>query len=77
MTNVINHNLVPKHSKVSDTEKEKLYETFNISSKKLPKIMAEDPALTKLSVKAGDIIKIERSSKTAGVTTYYRVVIDG
>lgn len=73
---ITNHSLVPKHSRVSDTEKEKLYALYNITSKKLPKIMKDDPTLAKLGVKVGDIVKIERQSKTAGVSSYYREVID-
>ena len=74
---ITSHILVPKHSKVSDSEKEALLNKFNINSKELPKITKDDPALAKLSVKPGDIIKIERPSKTAGTAVYYRVVIDG
>ena len=74
---ITNHHLVPKHSKVSDTEKQKVFDTFNITSKRLPKIHLEDPAIAKLSIKIGDVIKIERKSKTAGIASYYRVVIDG
>ena len=74
---ITSHILVPKHLKVSDSEKEALLNKFNINSKELPKIMKDDPALAKLNVKPGDIIKIERPSKTAGTAVYYRVVIDG
>jgi DNA-directed RNA polymerase subunit H len=74
---VSKHILVPKHSKVSDSEKKKLFEKYNINGKELPRIFKEDPAIVKLSVKVGDIIKIERESQTAGVAKYYRVVVDG
>ncbi|PIN76825.1 DNA-directed RNA polymerase subunit H [Candidatus Woesearchaeota archaeon CG10_big_fil_rev_8_21_14_0_10_36_11] len=70
------HILVPKHTKVSDSEKEKICGTYNIVPTQLPKIFKEDPAISKLSAKAGDIIKIERQSKTAGIVPFYRVVID-
>lgn len=74
---ITSHNLVPKHSKVSDSEKEKIFEKYSITTKELPKIFKSDPAIAGLSVKIGDIIKVERESKTAGVSIYYRVVIDG
>ncbi len=45
--------------------------------KDLPKIMRKDQALARLNVKAGDIIRVERESKTAGRSYYYRVVVDG
>jgi len=71
------HNLVPKHSKVSDSEKAKLLEKYDITIKELPKIHNSDPAVVKLNLKMGDVVKIERESKTAGTAVYYRVVIDG
>jgi DNA-directed RNA polymerase subunit H (RpoH/RPB5) len=70
------HELVSEHKKLSDSEKNKLFETFNIKGKELPKISLTDPALANLGVKQGDIIKIERVSKTAGVTDYYRHVTE-
>jgi DNA-directed RNA polymerase subunit H len=74
---VTHYSLVPKHTKISDAEKEKVLSEFHISTKEMPKILKDDPALAKLNVKEGDVIKIERESKTAGVSYYYRVVING
>ncbi|MBS3116623.1 DNA-directed RNA polymerase subunit H [Candidatus Woesearchaeota archaeon] len=72
----IKHRLVPKHSKVSEAEKEKLFSNYNITSRELPKIFINDPAIAKQSnFKIGDVIKIERESKTAGTTFYYRIVV--
>ena len=75
--NVLQHRLVPKHSKISDSEKEKLFVTHTIEAKHLPKILITDPAISTLGVKAGDVIKIERESRTAGKTDYYRLVVEG
>ena len=74
---ITKHQLVPKHSVLADSKKEKLFAEFNIASRQLPKIIIDDPAIAKLGAKAGDVIVIERASKTSGVTKYYRVVIDG
>lgn len=73
--NVSEHMLVPKHTKLSEKEKEQLLKEFNITTKQLPKIKKKDPAIKHLDVKINDIIKIERKSPTSGKTTYYRVVI--
>ncbi len=70
------HSLVPKHSKLSDSEKEKLLKRYNTNPKSLPRIIKSDPAIAKLGAKLGDVIKIERESQTAGKTVYYRVVVD-
>jgi len=73
--NLTKHMLVPEHSKISESEKNKLLEAYGITIKELPKISKEDPAIESLDAKGGDIIKIERPSKTAGTAVYYRVVI--
>ncbi|MAE42963.1 DNA-directed RNA polymerase subunit H [Candidatus Woesearchaeota archaeon] len=70
------HILIPKHSKLSDKQKEKLLEQYNISLKELPRILKTDPALNSLNAKPGEVIKIERESLTAGHAVFYRVVID-
>jgi DNA-directed RNA polymerase subunit H (RpoH/RPB5) len=70
------HALVPKHTKLSDSEKNKLTEKFNIDLLSLPKITLTDPAISKLDTKIGDVVKIERKSKTSGISTFYRVVAE-
>ncbi len=71
------HELVPKHTKLNDSEKNKILEKYNISANALPRVSKDDPAIEKLGIKPGDVIKIERKSQTAGVSTYYRVVVEG
>jgi len=70
---VSKHQLVPKHSKVSDSEKKNLEKT-GMDWKALPKILKNDPAISKLDLKSGEMVKIERKSKTAGTAIYYRAV---
>tara|TARA_Y100000310_G_C20615024_1_gene780157 strand:+ start:142 stop:384 length:243 start_codon:yes stop_codon:yes gene_type:complete len=70
------HTLIPKHSKLSDKQKEKVLEDYKISLRELPRISKTDPALTSLNVKPGDVIKIIRTSLTAGEAIFYRVVVD-
>ena len=73
---VAKHHLVPKQSKLSDSEREKTLKQFQIEGKKLPRILRTDAAIAHLNAKKGDVIKIERESKTAGKSYYYRVVLD-
>ncbi len=68
--------LVPKHEILSEEEKKKLLEKFNISLKQLPRILITDPCVKALGAKVGDVIKITRKSPTAGEYFYYRVVVD-
>ena len=70
------HILIPKHSKISDTQKEKLLEKYNISVKELPRMLKTDSAITSLGAKPGDVIKIIRKSPTASEAIFYRVVVD-
>ncbi len=72
----LNHVLVPKHEILSREEKEQLLEKLGAKEKHLPMIPLEDPAIKDMKPKAGDVIKISRESQTAGMTTYYRVVVD-
>ncbi|BBL45293.1 DNA-directed RNA polymerase subunit H [Nanobdella aerobiophila] len=70
------HYLVPKHEKIDEQEKQELLRNYNIKLSDLPRIKISDPAIRKLEVKPGDVIKIIRDSPTAGESIYYRVVIE-
>ena len=70
------HVLTPKHSKVSDKEKENLLAKYNVTPKEMPKILKTDAAIKELDAKIGDVIKVTRKSQTAGESYYFRVVSD-
>ncbi len=70
------HDLVPKHEKLSDKQKKELYKKYKIDFKELPKILISDPALKELDVEEGDVLKITRESRVAGEAEYYRGVVD-
>jgi len=69
------HEIIPEHIKLSDKEAKALLKKYNITIREMPKILISDPAIAHLSVKEGDIIKIERKSRTAGEVVYYRGVV--
>jgi DNA-directed RNA polymerase subunit H len=73
---IIEHVLVPVHTKLSEKEAKALLERYAITIKELPKIYIDDPAIRHLDPKENDIIKIVRASPTAGKTVFYRGVID-
>jgi DNA-directed RNA polymerase subunit H len=71
------HKLVPQHKILSDKEKEKVLNKYNLTAMELPKILKNDPALKDLSPKVGDVVEITRDSPSAGKAVYYRVIING
>ena len=70
------HTLIPKHVKLSEKEKQKILEQYNISLKELPRIPKTDAAIVPLNAKPGDVIKIIRESPTAKESFFYRVVVN-
>jgi len=73
---VMSHQLVPKHEIITEKEAEKVFKEFKITKENLPKILITDPCVKRIGAKPGDIIKITRESPTAGVSEFYRIVID-
>ncbi len=71
---VTKHVLIPKHVKLGEKEKAELLERYKITVEALPKILKSDAAISELSVKDDDVIKIVRASPTAGESVFYRVV---
>ena len=73
---IAKHVLIPKHTKLSEKEKKDLLERYTISTKELPKIMSDDPAIAHLDAKQGDVIRIIRDSPTMGKSVFYRGVMN-
>lgn len=69
------HMLVPKHAKVSESEKKELLEKLNVSFSQLPAIYSDDPAIKHLDLEKNDLVKILRKSPTGGETVFYRRVL--
>ena len=74
MVEQIKHTLIPKHEKISEADKKALFEKYNVTFKELPKIVMNDPAIVHLELEEGDVVKITRSSYTAGTAIFYRGV---
>jgi len=66
------HILQPKHTKLSQSEVEKLITDLNISLAQLPKMKITDTALPE-KTEIGDVIKIERAID-GKKTSFYRAV---
>jgi len=70
------HIYVPKHEILAIAEAKKVLEKFHCKPTELPLILIRDPAIMKLGVKPGDMIKITSKSATAGESFYYRYVVE-
>jgi DNA-directed RNA polymerase subunit H (RpoH/RPB5) len=72
--NILKHTLVPKHTLLSLNEKEQFMKSYNImDSSQIPDISFFSPVSIVLGIRPGDIVKIERSSRTAVQADFYRV----
>ena len=79
---VMSHQMVPMHVLLSEKEEKEVLARYKTSKDCLPKIRKSDPCIQALEAQAGEeirrgrIIKIIRSSETAGKYICYRVVVD-
>ena len=73
---VPDHVYIPKHEIMTKKEAEEVLKKFNCKPTELPLIFVNDPAIIVLGVKPGDMIKISRTSGTAGESIYYRYVVE-
>jgi DNA-directed RNA polymerase subunit H len=75
MVDVSQHDLVPEHTLLDDpAEVEAVLEEYNVSKTNLPKIRKNDPALPD-GATPGDIVRIDRDSRTTDRAVVYRLVI--
>ena len=75
--NVLDHCLVPKHSILSKADAKAFKEKYNITNiNQVPEISRYDAAGKCIFIKPGDIVKIERSSKNAIISEYFRHCIN-
>ena len=73
---ITKHELVPEHIKLTEEEKKKILEKYNVSARQMPSILKTDPAIQHLVPVSGDLIMVKRKSATAGESAYYRMVKD-
>lgn len=75
MVDVSEHDLVPEHTVLDEEEADTVLEEYGVKRTSLPKIRRRDPALPD-DAQPGDVIRIERDSRTTDVATVYRLVIE-
>jgi DNA-directed RNA polymerase subunit H (RpoH/RPB5) len=75
--NLIDHDLIPKHRKLSLDEIEELRISYLISDKEANQMLSDDPIARYYNLRPGDIVEITRPSINAGWAKNYRLVVDG
>ena len=81
--NILEHNLVPEHTLLSEEEANEVLSKLNIRKDQLPRIRKSDAAIRVLektvgkSIEPGSVIKVIRQSRTAEEFVAYRVVVTG
>ena len=75
MVDVSQHELVPDHTVLEEDALEDVLEEYDIRKTDLPKIKRADPALPD-DASIGDVVKIERDSRTTDVAVVYRLVVE-
>ena len=72
--NILEHSLVPTHRVLTKEETDKIKNIYNIiDDSKFPTISRFDPVAQVLGIRPGQVCEINRSSKTAITSKFYRI----
>ena len=72
--NILEHTYVPKHTILNEEESQAMMSKYNIAHPDmLPNISRYDPVAMAIGMRPGQVCRIDRFSKTAVSTPYYRI----
>jgi DNA-directed RNA polymerase subunit H (RpoH/RPB5) len=72
--NILNHQYVPSHTILTDNEVDEMMKKYNVTEKsQLPDISRYDPVALAIGMRPGEVCRIDRPSKSAISSLYYRV----
>ena len=74
--NIIEHEYVPKHVKLTQKEKESVKQKYNISNDlQFPEISMFDPVAKAILLRPGELCEITRFDKISFKNTFYRICV--
>lgn len=74
--NILNHTLVPPHRILSATELVQVKNKYNImNDNQFPEMSRFDPVAQAIGIRPGEVCEIERQSRTAITSKYYRICV--
>lgn len=76
LMNIVEHELQPKFEMLTEEEKNKKFEEYEIDKRNMSKILSTDPISRYYSAKPGDIFRIIRPSPFTGMGFHYRIVVE-
>lgn len=72
--NILNHKLVPKHKVLNKEDVSLFKKNYNIThDNEIPDISYFSPVSLVLGIRPGDIVEIERNSRTSITSKFYRI----
>jgi len=74
LVDITEHELVPEHQVLNDTEKTSLLARYKLSESQLPRLQVSDPVARYFGLERATVVKIIRPSETAGRYVTYRIV---
>ena len=69
--------MIPKHELLTKEEATQVIARFNGSPSQFPYIQSTDSIAKEIGARPGDLVRITRTSETAGTSIYYRYVVEG
>lgn len=73
--NITHHELVPKHTPLSEEELKEVLHAHALELAQLPRILSTDPVARYYGLERGQVVRIERKSMSAGLYVTYRQVV--